>query len=1040
MGAVFRARHAETGAVHAVKVILAGTGGAYPEDIARFRREAELLARVPPHPNVIGIHAIESDRGIPHCAMDLAEGEPLDRIIARGPLPPERAARIVTGAARGIAHVHRAGVLHRDLKPANLIVAPDGTPRILDFGLATDPALSRLTLTGEVLGTPSFMAPEQVDPNVAGAGIGEATDVYGLGAILYATLTGRPPILAVGSALEVFQSVLGRDPTPPSSLRETPLPLEAVCLRALAKSPTDRYLGADAFGDDLDRWMRGELVLARRPGAVARLGRRVAPARRPLAIALAVLAVLASLGIAGTAISRRRARQNRLAALESRIQDGLSDLRAGRHERIRALGDLGQELEALGPTPTQTAERCQLLIGASRALAGDAEASVSAWAAASEADRTDLLELLVAARRPEALVELAKRLEADPIGRESLLRHVAKATNPEVARALLERHEELDPSSRVLDDLVASAELSKEPRDRALAAEALTRRLLLGLLALPRPLPRDWSGPREEIDQVIERLAAVITADERLRPMSSEAQRRLFELRLRTNPGKPVYRAIAQVAAPIFEVADLAARAELEVELMSVVLAPLPDDPGQEDIERPYRQALFLQLVAGVPDGVESIHSHCGPTGSERRASVLATVARLANDADVDLVERFCHATALATSATDAALTERLRRRPDSPDQPAPGDYRAGLLQQWAVFESVLGARAEGPELPPWVIAELAFRIGASELDENGTSPRPPEGGPGTWSELVDELLRDAWGREQRRPRARRRFAVYHRRAVWMARIRPDDPETPGVLREALRTIETVASESLFENRPKTLVHAIAIFILGQLAKAKPCQEGEPRHDSLTDLIREIRRIQPYRVIVWQTEARHAVVHADLEALAALETRGLRPGDDPAGRRVVAHYRLAAACAVAVIDGRRRQAVASGRLAALDLIRARPPELRHTNWTALGRLWTDTGEARLSIECFRHALALLPPKAPSATIQLMYALASLARRRDAPPAAADLLDRVARRLDALGNEREAEIARGHAAKLRDRDAPDPPEDEDEREREREGDR
>ncbi len=308
MGAVYRARHTETGVVHALKVIRTDLVDDDAEfAFERFRREVEVLARIDAHPGIVRVHTGEVDAGLPWCAMDLVSGRALDEELVGGPLPSKRAARIVADAARAVAHAHRKGVIHRDLKPQNVMIdAGDGSARVVDFGLAHDVfASKRLTLTGEVLGTPAYMAPEQILPPSEGGGpnaVTALTDVYGLGAILYHLLAGRPPF--TGDDQSIMIDVISTDASSPSSSRGEPVPtdLETVCLRALAKNPAARYPSAAALADDLERWLRGEPVLARKVGLLERTRRRL-PRRRVLA-AVGLLVVALAIATVAWAISR----------------------------------------------------------------------------------------------------------------------------------------------------------------------------------------------------------------------------------------------------------------------------------------------------------------------------------------------------------------------------------------------------------------------------------------------------------------------------------------------------------------------------------------------------------------------------------------------------------------------------------------------------------------------------------------------------------------------------------------------------------------
>ncbi|MCW8142143.1 MAG: serine/threonine protein kinase [Planctomycetota bacterium] len=254
MGVVFAARDPALGREVAIKVVLAP---APPADLLeRFRLEAATAARLS-HPGVVKVHEAGVERGRPYFVQELVEGESLQaRLDRAGPLPPVEAARLVRELALAVEHAHAQGVLHRDLKPANALVTPAGRVCLVDFGLAKDAlAGGDLTRTGELLGTLGFMAPEQ-----AGDGakrVDARADVYGLGATLYALLTGRPPF-AGGSPVQVVRRLLEEPPTPPTRERpEVPPALEALVLRCLAKEPGRRPASAADLAAALDRAIAG---------------------------------------------------------------------------------------------------------------------------------------------------------------------------------------------------------------------------------------------------------------------------------------------------------------------------------------------------------------------------------------------------------------------------------------------------------------------------------------------------------------------------------------------------------------------------------------------------------------------------------------------------------------------------------------------------------------------------------------------------------------------------------------------------------------
>lgn len=251
MGRVYRAWDLTRGVPVALKVL---SGDA--RDVARFEREAQISARVDGLAGVVRVHAAGEWEGVHYLVSELVEASDLSAFFALQP-SAEEVVRVVISLAGTLQACHDRGVIHRDLKPANVLLGQEGdVPRLIDFGIAKqEGALETLTQTGELLGTPSYMAPEQADSSLGA--IGPATDVYGLGAILYAGLCGRPPF--VGNTLLVLSNLVSMPPPRLSSIRSgVDRGLEAVCLRALAKRPEDRPTSAAAFAAELQRALDGE--------------------------------------------------------------------------------------------------------------------------------------------------------------------------------------------------------------------------------------------------------------------------------------------------------------------------------------------------------------------------------------------------------------------------------------------------------------------------------------------------------------------------------------------------------------------------------------------------------------------------------------------------------------------------------------------------------------------------------------------------------------------------------------------------------------
>jgi eukaryotic-like serine/threonine-protein kinase len=273
MGVVYKARQLSLGRSVALKMILRGAL-ASPADLARFQAEAEAVARLD-HPNIVPLYEVGQLEGQPYFSMKFVAGTTLARKLAEGPLPPREAAEMLAPICRAIHFAHRQGLLHRDLKPSNILLDEDGRPLVTDFGLAkrfTDG--TSLTHTGAVVGTPSYMAPEQA---AGGRGdIGPASDVYSLGTILYQMLTGRPPFQAA-SPVDTVLMVLEQDPLPPRVVNaKADRDLEMIALKAIQKPPDLRYHTTEAMAEDLEAYLAGEPVSARSGGltqVIARLFR-----------------------------------------------------------------------------------------------------------------------------------------------------------------------------------------------------------------------------------------------------------------------------------------------------------------------------------------------------------------------------------------------------------------------------------------------------------------------------------------------------------------------------------------------------------------------------------------------------------------------------------------------------------------------------------------------------------------------------------------------------------------------------------------------
>jgi serine/threonine-protein kinase len=318
MGIVFKARQRKLNRIVAIKMILAGQF-AHQTDVDRFYTEAEAAAGLS-HPNIVKIYEIGEVQGQHFFSMEYIEGQSLSELVRENPLSPRRAAEFVRTIAETMQFAHDKGIVHRDLKPSNVLVDAQGRPLITDFGLAKHQENeSQLTVSGAVIGTPSYMPPEQAEGK--GDLIGPRSDLYSLGAILYELVTGRPPFRAA-SPFETIRQVIQDEPLSPRLVNSgVPQDLETICLKCLQKDPARRYATSQELADELGRFLRGEPILARPISSLARFWRLCR--RYPVAasaIATAVI-LLATTAVVSTSLSIVTARA--LAASEQSLRDAM---------------------------------------------------------------------------------------------------------------------------------------------------------------------------------------------------------------------------------------------------------------------------------------------------------------------------------------------------------------------------------------------------------------------------------------------------------------------------------------------------------------------------------------------------------------------------------------------------------------------------------------------------------------------------------------------------------------------------------------------
>jgi WD40 repeat protein/serine/threonine protein kinase/tetratricopeptide (TPR) repeat protein len=322
MGVVFRARHLRLGRLVALKMTLASSY-ANVSDRERFRREAEAVA-VLRHPNIVQVYDVGDWAVRPYFTMEFLDGGSLAQRLTGTPQPVHQAAALLATLADAVHAAHQGGIVHRDLKPANILFTLDGTPKVTDFGLARrlEGGIG-LTLSGVLLGTPSYMAPEQARGQ--SRAVGPAVDVYALGAILYELLTGRPPFRAETPA-ETVRQVIDQEPVPPARLNaKVPRDLETICLKCLQEEPNGRYASAAALADDLRRFQEGRPIVAR-PVPFWERGTKWARRRPAIAALISVVLLLLTSLLGGgvwsyAEITRSLTKAESLARTEARAKD-----------------------------------------------------------------------------------------------------------------------------------------------------------------------------------------------------------------------------------------------------------------------------------------------------------------------------------------------------------------------------------------------------------------------------------------------------------------------------------------------------------------------------------------------------------------------------------------------------------------------------------------------------------------------------------------------------------------------------------------------
>jgi hypothetical protein len=360
MGVVFTARHMALKRLVALKMILGG-GLAGEQQLVRFKKEAEAVARLQ-HPNIVQVFDVGEHDGYPYFSLEFVDGGTLAAKLSAGPLAPRAAAGLAEILARAVHYAHERGIIHRDLKPANILLMKDGTPKITDFGLAKQMDQGdQATRTGNIAGTPAYMAPEQATGR--SDLFGPRTDVWALGVILYEFLSGRLPFVGTDSMDVIYRVVNEEAPSPRSFKPSLPRDLEVITLKCLNKTTADRYSSAAELADDLQRFLHHEPIRARPTSAAERSIRWMR--RHPAATALTAGLLFTAISWGVVITANYRDRQAQRAAVVAEASELLERTRAaaGQADWNRAdefLADLAPSLESPEVSEEMRSEADQL--------------------------------------------------------------------------------------------------------------------------------------------------------------------------------------------------------------------------------------------------------------------------------------------------------------------------------------------------------------------------------------------------------------------------------------------------------------------------------------------------------------------------------------------------------------------------------------------------------------------------------------------------------------------------------------------------------
>ena len=446
MGAVFKARQMPLNRIVAVKMLLSGQF-AGEDFVKRFRVEAEAAANLQ-HPNIVAIHEVGEHQGQHYFSMDYVEGTSLADLVRENPLPPSRAAAYLKTIAEAVHYAHQRGVLHRDLKPSNVLIDASDQPRVTDFGLAkrmvrtgstasdsssetiTDAGervpTDDLTLTGQLLGTPRYMSPEQAQGR---RDLTVATDIYSLGAMLFHLLTGRPPFVA-DSFEGVLSQLQNNEPVSPRLLNAgLPRDLETICLKCLEKDPRKRYASVQELADELGRVLSDEPIHARPVAPIEKLWRwcRRKPALAGLSASVSLLLLTVAIGSSVAAFRINRARQEAgHAASEARHSERVatSNLRESylaQAQALRGSSKLDRRIQALGAiAKAAQIEPSSELRNEAIATLGQSDFRIASIHAVAKHPDNEILDssfTLAAVRLPSGQIEVQRAFSREPVAR-----------------------------------------------------------------------------------------------------------------------------------------------------------------------------------------------------------------------------------------------------------------------------------------------------------------------------------------------------------------------------------------------------------------------------------------------------------------------------------------------------------------------------------------------------------------------------------------------------------------------------------------------